>query len=438
MSTSHDGIPQQGAKVESQEREIQTFTFVYRGDNPFLEKLVAQVRTMGHTVTVYKVPIETPDETLRDAQKLKPLLGEFSGKVVTDTTLHKAVSAIAGEEVFNAYKLMEWDIQSVEDLAAKYQPLVEEVRSAGKTPIVLEHHIGDHSDHIFGKQVSKLAKELGKPNIRSSGELSIAIFEDRLGVAKVSEKDFTIDYRHGRTNLIDALNKMGVQPKDAVVLVDHHVSYLREKEIVRAGFDQVQFVPICSCCIGETGEYKSGLGELNLFPLKYKAATVAYAQKLTGEEPERVEPLPIPLPSVAPAKKVTVEAPQISYEGLSFAEIVKQEQSRILDSKNERWKRQTEYRMPDIFQDSMESENGEVVVFTIREQIDWYRASDDSQMRYEVYVLRKGETKAKLVVEKHGYESQGDPMLWVEKVGDTEIVIQEQKGDQDVSKKYSV
>jgi len=285
--------------AESKESASQTFTFVYRGENPYLNELVAQVSALGHKVSVHKVPVETPEDVLRDPEKLKPLIGTLGGRVITDRTVYKSVSALAGNEVLNAYDLLHWEIKGTEDIVSKISPIVEEIRAKGKTPVVLRQWLADHSDPMH-RALTVLEKELedsselaelkktyyrneeGYPRgYREAGNFYAAILSEKLGVPVIRGEHFNRGYNgNGGASIIKALEQIGVNKDEAVILVDHHVYNMREKEVSAAGFDQVQIVPICACCIGFKEGSKAGLSDFNLFPLAYQNEVSFNAREL--------------------------------------------------------------------------------------------------------------------------------------------------------------
>lgn len=269
--------------AESVESDKKVINLVYRGDNPYLDKLGAELISLGHTIHVHKCPV-----TLKQSEfpAFVSNLGSLEGNVVTDRTLFDTAKKVVGDNVINAYSLVKWKMESREEVADYVRPIIEEIRAAGRSPVVLHRWLGDHfetSQNIAQsvmssseyKQFESATVYGEEQSTKKSSDVYASILSADLGLSVITKEEFG-----GGENILEILGKKDIL--GAVILVDHHVYEMREDQINENGFDNVEIVPICPCCIGNSAMYADSLKDagFNLYPLSYKAEVAQNAIKL--------------------------------------------------------------------------------------------------------------------------------------------------------------
>lgn len=81
------------------------------------------------------------------------------------------------------------------------------------------------------------------------------LLEKAIGVSLIPYNDTFCFYKSIRTGIRGdaraALQQMGIDPNNTVVLIDHHAAtYPAEIDLASSGFDQLSLYPIDPCCIG--------------------------------------------------------------------------------------------------------------------------------------------------------------------------------------------
>lgn len=271
-------------------------TFVCRGQNPLILALVAEMKSRGHDVAVKTIPEETPWQVCEDPQWVKGLLGEIpsTGPIVTDETLHKAVEALIGRKPVSGYAAVgRWKITSIADVVNKLRPVVEEIRAKGKKPVVLQamlsHHLGfptncwEMSDeeaktlHIEEKDFPDEGDGFRRV---ANGDYYAEILRREFGIPVLTRKHVEYTSFDGLSGyVVGALEKLGMEPENTVLLADHHLYECRATSV---GMDRIPLVPICPCCLGINPKYLHGLCDkgYTIFPLEYQEERRAAADEL--------------------------------------------------------------------------------------------------------------------------------------------------------------
>lgn len=275
-------------------------TFVFRGDNSYLRFLADSLAKEGYDIDVRS--IEPSDFFLDECLSRKPnekaealIKNIAGGKIVTDYTLEPAIREITGERAINAYWcLEEEDWKSKENITETLRPIIKEIREGNRIPVVLQDHLGDHigSMPFFKKkeQIKKLEQDVPmimhagtkERNLnewdykdRIKGNAYSAVLNQELNIPVITLDDFHGD-DVGDSNIIKSLEKLGIQSKDAVLLVDHHIDTINRiwerKIFIQFGFDEVEIVPICPCCVGQKQIMVDRLitGGFRIYPLEYQ------------------------------------------------------------------------------------------------------------------------------------------------------------------------
>jgi hypothetical protein len=309
-------------QVANPEPEHQTpVTILYRGENPFMRTVATSLKQKGLNVIDRSVADEKYKELIEDATykvvyseqaKLEPdfqLLGEkvresigdlpTDGLVVTDFTLHEFLYNFGlSRDPIEAYKYLGEAARTIEGVKEDLEPIVEALRRVGKTPVI---SVAKLSDHMSSFRLSKVEQQIlerkfddvNKNEWNKAHHYALAA-SLTLGVPVILGHEFNFEWSNGRNlilgNVVEALVKKGLDPKQVVLLVDHHLDNLRSSEVKTAGLDQVELALICRCCIdfGEkSSEYKQNINIMESAGIKFHQFTERYSTELQSTRMDR-------------------------------------------------------------------------------------------------------------------------------------------------------
>lgn len=271
--TEIEGVgPEQQLNTQSELDPRSVVTFVYRGENPYMRFLARGLQARGVPVNVREVSMEAYDQYCRSlgeniktfedvhsryqrlpeeervklAESIIPPLDSNQGLVVTDLTLRLETETLFGRKVIRGYQLLEWGRSTDEqEVVEKLTPLIDQIRAAGKQPVVLQAQLGDHISFI---------KELADP--RGNSYTYVALIQKNFDIPVIpfEQLENRDDFNMEHNNLPALLKKIGVDSSDAVLLIDHHLYYLKKHIVLERGFGSVEVARICPCCLANTGD----------------------------------------------------------------------------------------------------------------------------------------------------------------------------------------
>ncbi len=267
--------------------------FVYRGENPFLRQL-AEGLGDGYETERREISVETPWEVYSEPVKLSEMTGALDGVIVTDNTLDDTVEKLIGRRPINAYNALEWKILGKTDVVVKLKPIVDEIRSKGRVPVVLRNCLGHHlydEMHLPAEEKQGLDVLIRTFSYRENNEGEIIqkavqagnyyslILQREFDMPVVTREAFCIE--EGKIeNIGDILSTLGISKEEAVLLVDHHVYKLRDKKLEQSGLAEVDIVPICPCCVGLKSSKDLREYGFKVFPLEYSEERKGAIQNL--------------------------------------------------------------------------------------------------------------------------------------------------------------
>lgn len=184
---------------------------------------------------------------------------------------------MVGEALIPAYKALEgykhWS--SIENIIADVTPIIEEIRQAGKIPVVETKKLGDHLAGFTSDRGGNTAFEDFMGNF--SGEE----IEQKTGIVKQNLGGYASFYSALLTKNFSIGNDDKIAPIGNIVRIgDHHVFYQEAATDAEIAF-------ICPCCIGLTSTTSSANEKAmeygyRLFPLKYSADITPVIDNLMG------------------------------------------------------------------------------------------------------------------------------------------------------------
>jgi hypothetical protein len=255
-------VPEQPINKQSEKDPNSVVTFIYRGNNPFMRALVLGARNNGLVVNSREISDEAYKEKGSDA---KELLGEVSGIVVTDGTLSKLVAEVMPEEqtALNAYEAL-GGLDSAESIVRMALPVIEGIRKLGRIPVILNARLEDHTRYPLYRRFEtspdlreKYPQLKGKMGYVCESEYSAilrteynlpVIGNDEVYYETVARESFLP--RDVIGNVLTSLDRRGLDPKQVIILADHHLRYLNSREIAKLGLNELEIALICPCCAG--------------------------------------------------------------------------------------------------------------------------------------------------------------------------------------------
>lgn len=240
-------------------------------------------------------------------EKAKAVIGDIpkGAIVITDHTFGEGnAGKILREEygvreIIGAYRSLDeekTEMVGIDGVRNLIGPIVDAIRADGKKPVVLNACLDDHLRSFELSTTDLKSLQAQNPEISANyfnpkgnyglkyalsikKALDVPIIPLIVDEGYVSEVG--IDYN--RSWFIDSfiadLESIGVDPKEAVMLADHHLYYLRPEEIKQAGLDRVEILRICPCCVGiqesNNPEYADKMRQLglNLYPVPASASS---------------------------------------------------------------------------------------------------------------------------------------------------------------------
>lgn len=261
---------------------------LYRGDNPLFKRLSEELASEGFTAESVPMDDDRVSSTVATARKarenyLLQIRDQYT-RIFTDHSMFMQ----GFDDVINVYRLVNSDQIWPEQIRV----IADRFKREGRTPVInpfgLTHHLNSTSEVLkniedlvgdeSAKEYKKRAEDLKLPSDYENHNTKSVYLASLLGeVIDVrvipyasqkwgqEEEGFVMARELGdkthKGNITDALRKMDIDPKGAVILVDHHVYNLREGDVKSSGFDQVDIYPICVCCYGLDPKYRNSLEE---------------------------------------------------------------------------------------------------------------------------------------------------------------------------------
>ena len=392
MTTELEGGPgpegQLNTKSELDPQSV--VTFIYRGENPYMRFLARGLQERGMSVSVREISDDQFDsfqKSLRQFRGQQPsldeekkhtyslpqgeerkaafeilqekeeaatkefseyrkqqattLIGPIEGIAVTDYTMKNNTLAIVGREhQIRGYDALEWENITEPGVREKLAPIIEQIRAAGKIPVLLQRHIGDHIEidnltETEREETMSIAKEIisggiyyrylpslmgedteaKKDSIRDRlldrkdykrDGIYAALIKKNFDVPIISDTDFgftnvnqgpTDSGSSGQSNIVEILQNMGINPENTVLLADHHLRKIQAQEVQERGLDKVEIVRICPCCLIMSGGHpeEQEFGEelqkrgFRLFPIQIEADNKAIDNLMQSIEQKRAE-----------------------------------------------------------------------------------------------------------------------------------------------------
>jgi hypothetical protein len=286
---------------EKEKGPRQKLIVVYRGENPYMMELAKRLREAGFYVDERMISMEShkkfeevvlredDDEKIRNTAK--EILGEVpeDALIISDITTHYLVeSAAPSNEILDAYSfLIKEKFNSLEDVIEYFKPIVDELRSKGKIPVLIQDRLLDHMESEISRlfeslnpniidELEEKTREYGLYPYESIDEarnwiwegglwkeewreelaktvkleaLLSTIIKEKLGIPIISQDE--LRWYKGKVigNILQILEKHGLNKDKVVLLVDHHIYILEGENLEKSGFLEVMIAPICPCCI---------------------------------------------------------------------------------------------------------------------------------------------------------------------------------------------
>ncbi len=296
--------------------------FVYCGSNPLLRRL-AEALKPEMEVNVKEIALkDTPAGDREPSLDLRRSIEALEGPIVTDHGFEEIVEKITGIPPVNAYGAIQWQVRRILDITTKLQPVIDEIRANHREPVALQNFLGHHfrlrpiyhdEEISFPEDerqvLDRIIEAMGVQNdegyhisdeIIRIADLYSAVLKREFNVPVITRDAFQYEQNSVREaslkgNVLEVIRKLGMQPEDIVLLVDHHIYRIREDDLQNSGLTEVEVVPICRCCIGVLGmrpQY-GPLSDLDLawhgfklFPLEHRedlACTVANLKQMIAK-----------------------------------------------------------------------------------------------------------------------------------------------------------
>ncbi len=243
---------------------------------PFGTALYAKEKAQGVTDPKKLLELKEGYEDWEDPaleEATRAAIGEVAegSIIITDNTL-ETIGWFLDEQSIQAYEVLGeagGKMESIEDIKKRVEPVVEAIRAGGKTPVILPYELGQHlSLSLSDEERQQLEQSIIEhysddksqfalsTSGRPEGKQYIEAIRTTLGVPVIKD-EFLVGKNGGRIEVIgtifEELQSKNIPPENAVVLVDHHETYLDEGQVKKTGLDQVDEALICTCCIGLNG-----------------------------------------------------------------------------------------------------------------------------------------------------------------------------------------
>ncbi len=262
---------------------------VYRGDNPLCVALSARLSDVMDSIR-----IDADDDRLGSPESIRNFFEPIGEKYQSIFSDYFVWSRCVGEsaKIKSVYRIL--SELHTEEGKKPYDFWLEQVkavfdyfRGSGKQVVILDYGIKDHCYEMFNRGATDVGialhihdNLLAQNEIESDEQQTPTI--PKIIFSSLNQRDFSRQYRSRFPNcgeweqrfrmfhnqrlethgtIQDALDFLGVEPDNAVIVGDHHVYYLRGKAVEDAGFDHVDFHPICPCCVGLEPHYLENLIE---------------------------------------------------------------------------------------------------------------------------------------------------------------------------------
>jgi|SRR3989344_662373 len=186
--------------------------------------------------------------------------------IVSDYTVG-ATAKFLSPDTISAYaplKEIRHDVNTIEGTELMVKPLIEAIRSGGKVPTMFLWRIGDHGisptpeEDEAEKNSPTENKIYAQRLAHKRGASNYIHVMNALNVPIITEKEFEIggdiDYPDVAGDISETLDKLSIPMNNAVLLLDHHATYMSRDQVRHSQLDKIEVAMVCSCCIGMSAD----------------------------------------------------------------------------------------------------------------------------------------------------------------------------------------